>query len=583
MSLPYISYDDFERYLALMRKTPYLIIDTEGTLNHPFSETWGISISAFNITEYFAFNHIIGNNLPSEWLYKLKEVIENHPCLVFHHAKHDLRALQAIGINYTGKFYCTMLMAHMINENLLSKELDFLSKLHGGEPKNKSETMQSIIKAFGWEYVPVDMMREYALNDAFITAELFYKLLPQFQEQELDGELWEIEQKFVRLLIKIENNGILIDQELSQKEYDRGINIMGELQKNLNFNPNSPKQLSNFLLNDLGLPIVKKTPKENACFDKEAMQIYDQMLAQRNDKRAKQVLAYRGWSKTTSSNYLPYLTLLHKDGRLRPNFKMHGTRTGRLSCEKPNLQQIPRESANDWNGKTKEAIIVASGRRGIEFDYSQLEFRIGAAYGGVDQLIAVFNDSSRDVFSEMASDLGMSRQDCKTLNYTLQFGGGVNRISHVFGISPIAAQNIIHNYYSNYPGLAKIAKYAEKICRERKYVRYWSGRRRHINSHEEYRKAFNSLCQGGAFEVVKRIMLAIEDAGLNNDECRMDLQVHDSIRFDIEEGKEQVYIPEIKQIMEDVHKIYNFGVTFKVDVHEWAGEKLDDYGIKLER
>ena len=307
------------------------------------------------------------------------------------------------------------------------------------------------------------------------------------------------------------------------------------------------------------------------------MIIYDQILEQRGDKRAKQVLAYRGWSKTTSSNYKPYLELLHPDGRLRPNFKMHGTRTGRLSCEQPNLQQIPRESYNDWNGRTKEAIIVEPGRKAIEFDYSQLEFRVGAAYGAVTRLLDAFNDPSRDVFDEMAALLGMERngnKGAKVLNYTLQFGGGATRISHVFGIEISAAQAIINNYYGQYPGLKIVAKFAENVCRDRGYIKYWSGRRRHITDPDEVRKAFNSLCQGGGFEIVKRVMLEIDKAGLNNDECQLDLQVHDSIRASIEEGKEHIYIPEIKNIMENVRKFYDFGVKFKVGVHEWAGEEI---------
>lgn len=559
-----------------MRRAPYLPVDTEGTLNHPFATTWGISTHAFSLHEYFGFNHMLGTNLPQSWLAELKDVIQNHRCLVFHNAKHDLRSLQAVGIDYKGKFYDTMLMAHMINENLLSKELDYLSRLFGGQPKVMSEEMALIIKAFGWEYVPVDMMRDYSSNDSKITSDLFDKLLPKFQEQDFDGDLWQIEQDFVRLLMKIENNGVLINQDLAESEYKRGIGIMQELESTLGLNPNSNKQLKKLLIDDMKLPVHHVSKKTgDPSFNKEAMQFYDQILENRQDQRAQQILTYRGWSKTTSSNYKPYLELLHPDGRLRPNFKMHGTRTGRLSCATPNLQQIPRESANDWNGKTKEAIIVEAGRRGIEFDYSQLEFRVGAAYAGESRLIEVFNDPSRDIFTEMAADLGMARQAVKTLNYTLQFGGGVDRISHVFDISTGAAQTIVQNYYTQYPGLRAVAKFAAKRCRERKFVKYWTGRRRHITDPEEFRKTFNSLCQGGAFEIVKRQMLKVDAAGLNNDECRMDLQVHDSVRFDIEEGKEHIYIPEIKKVMEDVNSLYDFKVKFKVDVHEWAGDKIN--------
>src|SRR6266550_3596452 len=220
--MSYISEEVFNKHLRQMTLAPYLTLDTEGTLDHPYSTTWGISYSAGGTSEYFAFNHKLGENLPVEWLPKLKEVIENHPCLVLHHAKHDLRSLQSLGINYTGKFYDTMLMAHYTNENLMAYGLDRLSKLSGGDPKDMPEAAKKIIGAFGWEMIPVDLMRSYADNDAVITDELFQKVLPEFQAQDFE-EPWQADQDFIRVLMDMENNGVLIDQDHSQQELERGL------------------------------------------------------------------------------------------------------------------------------------------------------------------------------------------------------------------------------------------------------------------------------------------------------------------------------------------------------------------------
>lgn len=568
----YITEEDFEKHLLNIQRAPFVPVDTEGTLNHPFSKTWGVSTSANTVPEYFAFNHLIGNNLPISWLPRLSDVLSHHPCLIFHNAKHDLRALRNLGIDYQGKFYDTMLMAHMIDENIFSKELDYLSKLYGGDPKRKAEEMELLIKAFGWEYVPLDYIRPYGANDAYITGELYRKLLPSFQEQGFDEELWAVEQDFVRLMMKIEDNGIPIDVELSEKEYDRGLKIMAEIQGSLGFNPGSTTQLGHFLLEELNLePYYKKTKKGKHSFDKEAMRYYDELLQLSGDKRAQQILTYRGWQKTTSSNYKRYLEGLGPDGRLRCNYKLHGTHTGRLSCENPNLQQIPRESSNDWNGHLKRAFITEQGFTAYEADFSQLELRLGAAYGKVRRLLDVFDDSSRDIFTEMSKDLHMSRDNTKTLNYTLQFGGGARRISTVFGVSEPAAKSIIRNYFTQYEGLAKATRLAKFRVEQHGYIKYWTGRRRHFEKvDEEARKAFNSVCQGGAFEIVKRRMIALDKAGLNNPECRMDLQVHDSVRFEIENGKEDVYLPEIRKVMEEVNADFNFGVTFRVKINKWA-------------
>src|SRR5436190_9102021 len=568
----YLTEEDFEKHLINIERSDYLPVDTEGSINHPFSQTWGLSTSANSVPEYFAFNHAVGSNLPSSWLPRLRDIILNHPCLIFHNAKHDLRALQNLGIDYQGKFYDTMLMAHMNDENIFSKELDYLSKLFGGDPKRKSEEMNLLIKAYGWHIVPVDYIRPYGANDAYITGELFYNLFDNFRAQGFDGDLWDVKQKFIRLMSKIENTGIPIDVRLSEQELERGLGIMAEIQSSLGFNPSSSTELGNFLLEEMGLPVLKRSGKtDKPSFDKYVMQAYDEILSLREDKRATQILTYRGWQKTTSSNYRRYLEGLDPDGRLRCNYKLHGTHTCRMSCEDPNLQQIPRESSNDWNGRLKEAFIAEEGFTAYEADFSQLELRLGAAYGKEARLIEIF-ESDRDIFDEMARDLGMSRFNTKTLNYTMQFGGGATRVKNVFGLeSELAAKGIIKNYFKRYPGLAKASNLAKFRAEQNGFVKYWTGRRRHFaDVAEEARKAFNSVCQGGAFEIVKRRMIAVDEAGLNNEECRMDLQVHDSARFEIQNGKEHIYIPEIQNIMEDVNSDFNFGVRFRVKIKKWG-------------
>lgn len=565
----------FNEYLQDMREANYLAVDTEGSTNHPFSNTNGVSTSVDAIAHYWPVNHRVmpgadrETNYSRELIQQLLDVLANHSCLVFHNAKHDLRALENLGLTYRGKFYDTMLMAHMVNENWVSKSLDYLSRIHGGQPKNRTDDMNLIIKAMGWDWIPIDMMRPYATNDALITEGLFQNLWTEFNLQGFNGELWDWEQKFTRLMGEVENTGILVDQSLAEHELERGEKIMRSLENELGFKPSSPKELGHFLLDEMKLPVVKRSKKtDKPSFDKEAMKVYDELLQQRDDERAHKILIYRGWLKTTSSNYRPYLELIGPDGRLHPSFKLHGTRTGRLSCEHPNLQQIPRESENDWNGALKKVFIVEQGRRAYELDYSQLEFRLGAGYAKEAKLIEVFNDFERDVFSEMAEELGMKRHHTKTLNYTLQYGGGAKRISGVFGVSLAAARAIIDNYYAKYPGLRKISRYAESRCQDQGYVKYWTGRRRHFpDPARDGHKAFNAVIQGGAFEIVKRAMIRGWEAGLVNEECRLDLQVHDSIRLDIEEGKEEVYTQEWKSIMENVET--DFGVKFKVDVKPW--------------
>lgn len=584
--MSYLSREQFEKHLTHMSRAENLIIDTEGTLTHPHSETWGLSYSSFGLNEYFAFNHGLGENLPREWLPEVKAVIEAAPYITMHNAKHDLRSLRNLGINrFNKKFYCTMVMAHMADENRFTTELSPLSVSYGGQPKQMSKTMQTIIDSFGYDMVPVELWLEYASNDAFITEELFGSIYEDFKEQGYDDELWDWEQRWTFALCEIEDAGVLIDVDLAEKEYYRGRKIMAEMQKELGFNPGSSDQLGTFLVDELGLPILKwttggKSGRRKPSFTKDVMERYDLMLEQRGDKRAKQILRYRGWQKCTSSSYLPYIERQSPvDGRLRTNYRMDRARTGRLTASV--LHQIPKNKKNEWNENTKQCIITEKGRTAWECDYSQLEFRTGSLYavamdktGKTQRLVDIFNAiPERDIFTEMAEHNRIERDPMKTTAYLVQFGGGATKLSESLNVSELTAKGIISEYFRNYPGFAQAARYAERRADQRGYIQYWTGRRRHFKFESEHHKAFNSLCQGGAFEIVKRQGTRIHEAGLNNDECRMDLTVHDSFRFSIENGKEDKYLPEIKAIMEDVATLAPdklSGVRFAVDINRWA-------------
>lgn len=582
--MSYLSREQYLKHLDHMRKADNLIIDTEGTLTHPHSETWGLSYSSFGLNEYFGFNHMLGENLPQEWLPELRQVIEEAPVVTMHHAKHDLRALRNLGIDrFDKKFYCTMNMAHMTDENRFTTELGPLSTSYGGKPKEMPPQMKTIIDGFGYDMVPVDLWLDYAANDAFITEELFDHIYPEFVEQDFDGDLWDWEQRWTFALCAIEDAGVLIDTELAEREYYRGRKIMAEMQRELGFNPGSPDQLGKFLIGELGLPVLKwtsggKSGNRKPSFTKDVMERYDTLLEQRGDKRAKQILRYRGWSKCTGSSYLPYIEKQSPiDGRLRTNYRQDRARTGRLTASI--LHQIPKLGKTEWNEHTKECIITEDGRTPWEFDYSQLEFRLGALYavamdqsGKTQRLIDIFA-TDRDIFEEMAAHNNITRDPMKTTAYLIQFGGGGKKLSESLNVSELSARGIISEYFRNYPGFARAAAFAERRADQRGFVQYWSGRRRHFKFQSEHHKGFNSLCQGGAFEIVKRQGTRVHEAGLNNEECRMDLTVHDSFRFSIENGKEDKYIPEIKALMEDVASLDPDklgGVRFAVDVNKWA-------------
>lgn len=562
-------------------------VDTEGTnieLDYRDGRGYGTGISIavrFGgiLCGYYPYRHP-SDNLSGDEQARLNRCITTFPgWIAFHNAKHDLVALRTLGINYQGKFYCTLLMAHLLNEVLpYSKKLNGCVKYYLGEGKEKDDAVvKAYVAALGgeWHKVPANIMAPYAEHDAVLHLELAEKLEP-LVFKEISREYWNERQKFIRCIIKMEGRGIRIDVPLCNRMAAIGEIQMAETNELLSYNLASPDDQYKLFIEDLGLPVIrrgkpsKKHPTGRPSFDKKVMEEYEEILEHRsNDSTAATVLTYRGWSKAVSSNYKPYVALLSPDGRLRCNYKLHGTKTGRSSCENPNLHQIPRSGEKPWNGKLKSAFIPMKGYSLVEADYAQLEFRLAAAYGHEHGLIEIFNDESRDLFTEMAKTLGETRFDTKTLTYAIQFGAGGAKIGRMLGRSEEEGKEIKDNWYRNYSGIKKVSARASSVCKSKGKVQLWSGRFRHfMYPKEESHKAFNSVIQGGATDIINKVTVRLGEEVDNDEECRMLLMIHDSIVFEIRDDVLEDYKKKIKYIMEDIQP--DFGIKFRVDIHTFG-------------
>lgn len=385
--------------------------------------------------------------------------------------------------------------------------------------------------------------------------------------------LWEIESEFIREISEIKERGIFIDAPFSRKKVIEGTNRLNQISAELGWNPASTTQLGKYLIQDLGLPVLKRTEKGNPCFDKDTLLEYELYLEATGDSTAQKVLEYRGWQKTVSSNFQAYLDLKDSDGILHPNYKVHGTRTCRLSCEKPNLQQIPRNSIKPWNGDTKKAFIARSPElyarirpgyspkgplRFFSFDFKQVEFRLAASYAKEQELLDIFNDGA-DIFTEMSATLQRDRNKIKQFVYATLYGAQRAKIALIMKVPQEEADDLYDEYHGRWPGFNRISQRAKQLAYSDGYIEYWTGRRRHLVG-SDCRKAFNSIIQGGAFEIVKRRMLDLRDQPIV-------LQVHDEVTIEADDSLNTDYI---KRVLESVPESNQFGVKFEVDMKEWG-------------
>lgn len=579
----------FDQFIAMAMSVPFIVVDTEGWQYSQRPPKWrpmGFSVTfrfePFGlITRYFCWDHPLQphQNIPDTEKEELRKLIEGQ-LVIMHNAKHDWKDLACFGIKIL-LYRDTMLMVHMINENLLSKALDFCAQYYGVSGKKRPPEMEAIIKTLGWQYVPLEVLAEYCCADGISTHELYEAILNQWQDEGYES-LWETrEAPFGRLVGDgLESWGIRINEPLCHSEIERGEKRLREIREALDGkNPSSPRDLEKLLVVELGFPVVARTDTGRPSFDKNAMAKYDELLEELNSPIAKLVLEYRGYQKTVSSNWRSYLKFLDNDGRIRPSYKLHGAVTRRMSCVEPNLQQIPRISDKPWNGNLKPGFIPEDGYELWEADYSNLEFRLTAVYAREPQLLEVFN-SEGDVFTAIADEIfphrtnrRKARQDSKTAVYAWLYGARAKRLMLSLGLSSVEeAEEIRQLLLSRYRRLGAKIKEAERKCLKRGYVTLWTGQRRHFDNRQaDKHKAFNSVIQGGGAEIVKSAMLRLSSAGFNHNDCRMLLQVHDSVLFEIRKDLVEETLPCIEKVMSDVEPIFS-SCNFAVKAKPWGSE-----------
>lgn len=576
------------RYLYEHPEVP-AAVDTESTglkVKDGRDRAIGASVAYRNLEDrrvysfYIAWGHVVGKNHDPRLKKQLDWVLSQGRTLVYHNATFDWFSLYYEGVKVVQQpFYDTLTMANLINENTIQKSLDALTHLYLGRGIKLSEWQWpefplEIEKKTGWANTTPRMMDEYARLDTEATLLLWEHFMQHKRWVEIPEDVWESKAEQMRILWLMTKRGVEVDQGLTATLLAEGEAAKERVVRELGgLNPGSIKDREELFIHRLDLPVLKRSEKtKKPSFDKTVMADYDKILEQKGDPTAKLVKEWRGWNTACGLLLRPYLELVSPDGRLRTTFNTHVTATGRLSASDPNLQQISKDGGSPWNDRIKKCFRPAEGFKLINCDYSQLELRLGAGYADEKSLKQVFNEG-RDIFTEMAAQLGFTRQQTKTLVYSMQYGAGVNRIKNVFGVSEAQARQIIQKYRDTFPGFTKLNDVITAMAERDMEVPLWTGRKRHLQYKSEGFKAMNSVIQGGAADIVERAMIRCFNE-FDSDDCRLLLTVHDSLVWEIREDLVDELTPQITAMMSDVDAITasrgdSFGVKFAVEAEEW--------------
>jgi DNA polymerase I-like protein with 3'-5' exonuclease and polymerase domains len=509
---------------------------------------------------------------------KLQELF-NKKNIVFHNAKFDKSwFIYHFGWKFP-RSEDTMLLHYLIDENPGThglKQLALKYTKFGDYEKELEDWRNNYCKThgilkedFSYEYIPFEVMVPYASLDSVVTLAMYYKLKPVIDKNKKLANVYNnILMPGSEFLIKMENNGVPFDkdrlvkaQALMQEDIDKAIEelytheIVAQFEQfqGKKFNPNSVNQLRVLLFDFLKLRPSKKTKKGAHSTDAEVL---EQLSDQHEVPRL--ILAIRQKAKIKNTYLDKIIPQLDRDSRLRTNFNLHSTTSGRLSSSgKLNMQQLPRD-----NPIVKGCIKAAPGHKIVSMDLKTAEVYIAAVVSKDEALMDVFRNKE-DFHSSIAKRvfaLPCKVEDIKTLypekrsavkavTFGILYGAGPDKISSevtketgtLFSVTE--AEEVITDYFNTFKKLKKWIDGNKKFILENGFIYSFFGRKRrlaNVKSEDKgtvahtVRSGINFLVQSPSSDV--NVLGAIDMQGYidaKKMKARIFALVHDSILAEV--------------------------------------------------
>ena len=516
-----------------------------------------------------------------------KDVLENDKIeKVGQNIKYDILVLWWYGINVKGKLFDTMLAQYIVDADarnnmdiMANAYLNYspisITTLIGAKGKNQGNMRD----------VEVEKVVDYAAEDADVTLQLKTVLDQLLDENEGRKLFEEIETPLVYVLADMERTGVKIDQPTLQtfsKDLEVDIKNLEEKIYELSgvkFNIASPKQLGEVLFDKLQLdPKAKKTKTGQYQTGEDVLTA----LAHKSPI-VQFILDFRSLQKLKSTyvDALPEM-INAKTGRVHTSYNQAVASTGRLSSNNPNLQNIPiktergREVRKAFIPKDDEHVILSA-------DYSQIELRIIAEISEEKNMLEAFKNGI-DIHTATAAKVyglhldevtSTHRRNAKAVNFGIIYGQSAFGLSQNLGIPRKEAQEIIENYFSQYPGIKKYMSDTIEFARENGYVETIMKRRRYlrdINSANATvrgfaeRNAINAPIQGSAADMIKCAMINIfNEINTRKLKSKMTMQVHDELVFEVHKTEVEEMKALVREKMQNAIKL-NVPILVEVGV-----------------
>ncbi len=474
-----------------------------------------------------------------------------HACIIGHDLKPLLSFLKA-------KYQVSL-------ENIRIQDTQILAFLKNPEKVGFDEVLKEYLKEELVLHETIKDFKTKAEKLELLSVELnaLKRLCEYFEKGGLEENLLalarEVETPFMKVLMGMEFQGFKIDapyfKQLEQ-EFKNELHVLERQILDLigvDFNLNSPKQLSEILYEKLELP----KNKSHSTDEKSLLKILDKHPS------IALILEYREVNKLFNTYTTPLLRLKDKDDKIHTTFIQTGTATGRLSSHSPNLQNIPVRSSK---GLLIRKGFIASSKEYclLGVDYSQIELRLLAHFSQDKDLMEAFL-KGRDIHLETSKalfggDLAKEKRSiAKSINFGLVYGMGSKKLSETLNIPLNEAKSYIEAYFKRFPSIKDyLNRMKEEILKTSKAFtllgRYrvfdFTGANDYVKGNY-LREGVNAIFQGSASDLLKLGMLKVSERFKNNPSVRLLLQVHDELIFEIEEKNALELQQEIQRILND--------------------------------
>lgn len=435
----------------------------------------------------------------------------------------------------------------------------------------------------------------YGAADSDFALRLYY-LFNDWFDSYLPKHRWiveNIESPTAVYLGIMKNNGIPVDIPLmEQRKIEAEVEVEMERIKqeiefiigDVNIGANcSTQAFKNYLYQDLKLPILKTTGTNREAADDMTMTLLKEWCDANRPELSRLftlVQEYRKWGKLKSNyidGYMKYVNTV--TGRIHPDIFTLSTDTGRMNCQRPNCQNMPRKT-NDPIG-VRNFIKASEGHLVLSLDFSQIELRVGAFYCRDERMVesyrtggdihaattsVIFGVTYEEAQDKRSKDYKEQRTIAKNVNFGTFYGlfprGLQNTLKFKAGVEKTLpeCEGIIANLKAGYRGLSTWQETTKAQAARTMYSETWLGRRRYlpnIRSDNWSVKSFAERCslntpiQGTAADILKLAIVRILQGLTKRPWLKPILQIHDELTFIIPEERLSEAVAFIRTCMEE--------------------------------